>query len=56
MRWATQAQGLEKTGITSEVIRGIGKRFWVSEITADFSMYAGKALAAAKIQDRQYAK
>ncbi|OGP86537.1 MAG: hypothetical protein A2V87_04415 [Deltaproteobacteria bacterium RBG_16_58_17] len=32
------------------------KRFWGSEIAADFSMHAGKALAAAKIQDHQYAK
>lgn len=42
--------------ITPEVIRAIAKRFWGSEIAADFSTYEGKALAAAKIQDRQYAK
>ncbi len=55
MRWAAQAQGLQ-TGITSEVFRGIAKRFFGSEIAADFSTYEDKALAAVKIQDREYAK
>ena len=56
MRWALQAQGLEQTGVTSSVVRAIATRFWGSEIAGDFSTYEGKALAAAKIQDRQYAK
>jgi aldehyde:ferredoxin oxidoreductase len=48
----------EKNYMTSEVvreigIREIGKRFWGSEISADFSTYEGKALAALKIQNRQ---
>jgi aldehyde:ferredoxin oxidoreductase len=42
--------------IDSKVVRAIAKRFWGSEIAADFSTYDGKALAAAKIQDREYAK
>jgi len=46
----------ETMHITPEVIRAIAKRFWGGEIAADFSTYEGKALAAAKIQDRQYAK
>jgi len=56
MLWAMKQTGVGDMGITSDVIRAIGKRFWDSEIAADFSTYEGKALAAAKIQDRQYAK
>jgi len=37
-------------------MRAIAKRFWGSELAADFSTWDGKALAAAKIQDRQHAK
>jgi aldehyde:ferredoxin oxidoreductase len=54
--WAVQTLGQENTGITSEVIRAIAERFWGGEVAADFSTYEGKALAGAKIQDRQYAK
>ena len=42
--------------MTSEVLRAIAKRSWGSEIAADFSTYEGKAMCAAKIQDREYAK
>ena len=35
-----------------EVLREIGKRFWGSELTYDFSTYDGKAIAAKKIQDK----
>jgi aldehyde:ferredoxin oxidoreductase len=42
--------------MTSEVFRAVAKRFWGNEIAADFSTYEGKALCAAKIQDREYAK
>lgn len=41
---------------SSDVIRGIAKNFWGSELAADFSTSEGKALAAKKIQDRTYAK
>ena len=40
----------------SYIIRVIGKRFWGSELAADFSTYEGKALAVKKIQDREYPK
>ncbi|UCG83684.1 MAG: hypothetical protein JSW38_02405 [Dehalococcoidia bacterium] len=40
----------------SKFIQAVAKKFWGSEIAADFSTYEGKALAAAKIQDREYAK
>jgi aldehyde:ferredoxin oxidoreductase len=57
MRWAIhQTQGPKEGGPTSQVVRDIARRFWGSEVAADFSTYEGKALAAAMIQDRQYAK
>ncbi|MDY7034027.1 MAG: aldehyde ferredoxin oxidoreductase N-terminal domain-containing protein [Thermodesulfobacteriota bacterium] len=56
MIWAAQATGYAENYLTSQVFRAIAKRFWGSEAAADFSTYDGKALAAAKIQDRQYAK
>jgi aldehyde:ferredoxin oxidoreductase len=58
--WAAKASKVDFMGLpekdnymTSEVLRNIGKKFWGSEIAGDFSTYEGKALAAAKIQDRQ---
>jgi aldehyde:ferredoxin oxidoreductase len=54
--WAMGLAGMENVYLTPEIMRAIAKRFWGSEIAADFSTYEGKALAAAKIQDRQYAK
>ncbi len=54
--WALTQMGLDKMYLTSEVLRAIAKRVWGSEIAADLSTIEGKALAAAKIQDRQYAK
>ena len=56
MFWAANESGAMKNFVTSKVLRSIGDRFWGSKMAADFSTYEGKALAAAKIQDRQYAK
>ncbi|MFC1895759.1 aldehyde ferredoxin oxidoreductase C-terminal domain-containing protein, partial [Thermodesulfobacteriota bacterium] len=42
--------------MTSDVFRKMARRFWGDEICADFSTCAGKAMAAARIQDRQLAK
>lgn len=56
VKWAMQNSGLAATGVTSQVYRAIAERFWGSEAAADFSTYEGKALAAVRIQDRQYAK
>jgi aldehyde:ferredoxin oxidoreductase len=60
MMWAAQASGEEFAGIspqdnylTSDVIRGIAKKFWGNEIAADFSTFEGKAIAAVKIQNRR---
>ena len=55
-QWASWAKGIEGAHISSEVLRGIAIRFWGGEAAADFSTCEGKALAAKKIQDRQYAK
>jgi aldehyde:ferredoxin oxidoreductase len=46
----------EKTYFSTDVLRGIGKRFWGSEQAVDFSTHEGKALASALIQNRQFAK
>ena len=57
MRWSlNEINKPEKPGVTTAALRAIAKRFWGSELAADFSTWEGKALAAAKIQDRQHAK
>ena len=53
LEWSNQA---ENSYVSAEVMRGIAQRFWGSEIAADFSTFEGKALAAKRIQDREYAK
>ncbi|MFC1848330.1 aldehyde ferredoxin oxidoreductase N-terminal domain-containing protein [Chloroflexota bacterium] len=55
-QWVNWARGLEGAYLSSDVFRKIAARFWGSELAADFSTYDGKALAAARIQDREYAK
>ena len=52
-RWVAGTMGL--TYVSSEVVRAIARRFWGSELAADFSTYEGKALATKRIQDREYA-
>ena len=54
--WLTWAYKVEGSYASSDVVRAIARKFWGSEEAADFSTYEGKALAAKKIQDRQYAK
>jgi aldehyde:ferredoxin oxidoreductase len=57
MRWSlNEIHKPEKPGVTTTTLRAIAKRFWGSELAADFSTWDGKAMAAAKIQDRQHAK
>jgi aldehyde:ferredoxin oxidoreductase len=41
--------------LSTEVLMKIAQLFWKSETAADFSTYDGKALAAATIQNREYA-
>jgi len=55
-KWLSWYQGRKGAYLSYKVLRDIAKRFWGSEAAADFSTYEGKALAAKKIQDRQYAK
>ncbi len=56
MMWSIRAMGMEDVFVTTEVLQKMFKRFMGSEAAADFSTYEGKALAAAKIQNREYAK
>ena len=55
-QWVQWANKLPDANLSSEVFRAIARRFWGSELAADFSTYEGKALAAKMIQDRQLAK
>jgi len=53
-RWYL-SQG-EKSYVSTEVLRNISQAFWGSTQAVDFSTYDGKALAAVKVQNRQYLK
>lgn len=55
-QWVQWAEGVPNANLSSSVLRAIARRFWGSELAADFSTYEGKALAAKMIQDRQLAK
>ncbi|UCF99345.1 MAG: hypothetical protein JSV89_07350 [Spirochaetaceae bacterium] len=55
-QWSSWAKGVEGAHVSSEVLRGIARRFWGGEKAADFATLQGKALAAKMIQERQYAK
>ncbi|MDY6835555.1 MAG: aldehyde ferredoxin oxidoreductase N-terminal domain-containing protein [Chloroflexota bacterium] len=54
--WVASSMGMGDPNLNAQTIRAIGERFWGSEVAADFSTYDGKAAAAARIQERQYAK
>jgi aldehyde:ferredoxin oxidoreductase len=54
--WMQWVNKIEDSYLSSDVFRAIARRFWGSELAADFSTYEGKALAAAKIQDRANVK
>jgi aldehyde:ferredoxin oxidoreductase len=56
LRWVSWQGGNPDSHMSTDLVRWIGKTFWGSEEAADFSTYEGKALAAKKIQDREYAK
>ena len=47
---------LKQGYFTTEVMRGVGKKFFGTELAFDFSTYEGKALTARMIQDREMAK
>ena len=54
--WAANQAEPGITPVTTELFRRIAGLFWGSEEAADVTSYAGKALAAQKIQDRTYLK
>jgi len=56
LKWLEWGNQVKNSYVSTEVMRGIAQRFWGSEIAADFSTFEGKALAAERIQDREYAK
>jgi aldehyde:ferredoxin oxidoreductase len=55
-QWSSWAKGVPEAHISSDVLRGIAKRFWGSAQAADMTTLAGKAEAARRIQQRQLAK
>ena len=56
IRWLNWVRKEEHSYLSSEVLQGIAKKFFGSELAVDFSTYLGKPLAARKIQDREYMK
>jgi aldehyde:ferredoxin oxidoreductase len=55
-KWLDWCRGAKNSYVSTDVARRIARRFWGSEVAADFSTHDGKALAARMIQNRQYAK
>ncbi len=56
-KWALwHASSGEKSYVSTQVLRKIGKRFWGSEESVNSATTDGKALATVTIQNRQYAK
>jgi aldehyde:ferredoxin oxidoreductase len=56
MAWLPFARGDKNATFTTDDFKALAGRFWGSEVACDFSTYAGKALAAKKVQDRAYIK
>lgn len=55
-QWSSWAKGVSQAHISSEVLKQIAIRFWGSKEAADMTTLAGKAEAAKRIQERQFAK
>ncbi len=55
-KWIEWVKGTEGAFMSYDGLREIGRRFWGSELTYDFSTYEGKAIAAKRIQDRMHAE
>ncbi len=55
-KWIQWVKGAEGAYMSYDGLREIGRRFWGSELTFDFSTYEGKAVAAKRIQDRVHAE
>ena len=54
--WDGWVKGLEGAYMSYDMLRNIGRRFWGSELTYDFSTYEGEAIAAKRIQDKIHAE
>src|SRR4030042_421925 len=54
--WCSWERGLEGSFFSTDDLHSAAARFWGSEEAVDFSTFAGKALAAKKVQDRSYAQ
>ena len=54
--WLDWVEGRQDSYVSGQVIRDMALRFLGSEAAGDYSSYEGKALAARRIQDREYAK
>jgi aldehyde:ferredoxin oxidoreductase len=56
-KWARwHLSGGSEGYMSTEVLRCIAETFWGSREAVDFSTYAGKAMAAVKVQNRQFIK
>lgn len=56
MAWLGWGRGKAGAFSSMEHLHDVAAKFWGSEIAADFSTNAGKALAAKMVQDRAYVK
>jgi len=56
LKWLDWRKQAKNSYVSNDVMRGIARRFWGSEVAAEFSTFEGKALAAKLIQDRECAK
>jgi len=54
--WIANRTGVESIPINSQTVGDMSEKLFGTELALDFSTYEGKALAAARIQDREYVK
>jgi aldehyde:ferredoxin oxidoreductase len=54
MAWEANLRDPSLSPVDTKVVHAVAKAFWGSEEAGDMSSYAGKPLAAVKIQDRVY--
>jgi aldehyde:ferredoxin oxidoreductase len=55
-RWLNWKKGWKDAFFSTEILQHLAKGYWGSPEAGDFSTYAGKALAAKRIQDYGYVK
>jgi aldehyde:ferredoxin oxidoreductase len=54
--WLDWCDNVEGAYVSSDVIRGIARKFFGTEMALDFSTYEGKAFTTKRIQDLEYSK